>query len=44
MAQTEVTTVSMGDLVVINATDEENGDDEDSNTQVILQLQPITAG
>ncbi|XP_023831939.1 glucocorticoid modulatory element-binding protein 1-like isoform X3 [Salvelinus sp. IW2-2015] len=44
MAQTEVTTVSMGDLVVVKATDEENGDDEDSNTQVILQLQPITAG
>ncbi|XP_024297123.2 glucocorticoid modulatory element-binding protein 1 isoform X3 [Oncorhynchus tshawytscha] len=44
MAQTEVTTVSMGDLVVVKATDEENGDDEDSNAQVILQLQPITAG
>ncbi|XP_041759236.1 glucocorticoid modulatory element-binding protein 1-like isoform X2 [Coregonus clupeaformis] len=44
MAQTEVTTVSMGDLMVMKATEEENGDDEDSNTQVILQLQPITAG
>ncbi|KAL0962167.1 hypothetical protein UPYG_G00336570 [Umbra pygmaea] len=44
MTEAEVTTVSMGDLVVIKANEEEDGDDEDSKTQVILQLQPITVG
>ncbi|KAJ7991438.1 hypothetical protein DPEC_G00283860 [Dallia pectoralis] len=44
MAEAEVTTVSMEELVVMKANEEEDGDDEDSKTQVILQLQPITAG
>ncbi|XP_010871731.1 glucocorticoid modulatory element-binding protein 1 isoform X2 [Esox lucius] len=44
MAEAEVTTVSMGELVVMKANEEEDGDDEDSKTQVILQLQPITVG
>nr|XP_046219957.1 glucocorticoid modulatory element-binding protein 1 [Oncorhynchus gorbuscha] len=43
MAQTEVTTVSMGDLMVMRAAEEDDGDDNESKTQVILQLQPITA-
>ncbi|XP_045078311.1 glucocorticoid modulatory element-binding protein 1-like [Coregonus clupeaformis] len=44
MAQTEVTTVSMGDLMVMKAPEEEDGDDNESKTQVILQLQQITTG
>lgn len=44
MAQTEVTTVSVGDLMVMRAAEEDDGDDNESKTQVILQLQPITAG
>ncbi|XP_045550736.1 glucocorticoid modulatory element-binding protein 1 isoform X3 [Salmo salar] len=43
MAQTEVTTVSVGDLMVMRAAEEDDGDDNESKTQVILQLQPITA-
>ncbi|XP_060760767.1 glucocorticoid modulatory element-binding protein 1 isoform X2 [Neoarius graeffei] len=44
MAETEVT-VSMGDMVVMKATDEDEVAAGDANkTQVILQLQPITSG
>ncbi|MCI4395473.1 hypothetical protein PGIGA_G00180870 [Pangasianodon gigas] len=44
MAETEVT-VSMGDVVVMKATDEDEVVAGDSNkTQVILQLQPVTSG
>ncbi|XP_036372050.1 glucocorticoid modulatory element-binding protein 1 [Megalops cyprinoides] len=43
MADTEVT-VSMGDVVVVNAAGEEGDPNDVSKTQVILQLQPITQG
>ncbi|TSK28173.1 Glucocorticoid modulatory element-binding protein 1 [Bagarius yarrelli] len=44
MAETEVT-VSMEDVVVMKATDDEEVAAGDSNkTQVILQLQPVTSG
>ncbi|XP_007229880.2 glucocorticoid modulatory element-binding protein 1 [Astyanax mexicanus] len=44
MTETEVT-VSMGDMVVMKASEEEEVGAEDTNkTQVILQLQPITQG
>ncbi|XP_076158334.1 glucocorticoid modulatory element-binding protein 1 isoform X1 [Alosa pseudoharengus] len=45
MANTEVT-VSMGDMVVVKTTDqdEEGEPDNGGKTQVILQLQPITSG
>lgn len=45
MANTEVT-VSMGDMVVVKTTeqDEEGEPDNGSKTQVILQLQPISSG
>ncbi|KAG5842980.1 hypothetical protein ANANG_G00183560 [Anguilla anguilla] len=43
MADTEVT-MSMGDVVVVNATGEDGDPDDVSKTQVILQLQPITQG
>lgn len=44
MAETEVT-VSMGDVVVMKTTDDEEVAAGDSNkTQVILQLQPVTSG
>lgn len=41
MADTEVT-VSMEDVVMVKAVEEE--EDPDDKTQVILQLQPISAG
>ncbi len=44
MAETEVT-VSMEDMVVVKSAEEEDADpDNQSKTQMILQLQPITAG
>lgn len=44
MAETEVS-VSMGEVVVMKATDEDEVAAADSNkTQVILQLQPVTSG
>ncbi|XP_017543073.2 glucocorticoid modulatory element-binding protein 1 [Pygocentrus nattereri] len=44
MTETEVT-VSVGDMVVMKASEEEEvGADDASKTQVILQLQPITSG
>lgn len=44
MAETEVT-VSVEDMVVVKSTEEEDIDpDNQSKTQMILQLQPITAG
>ncbi|XP_062301603.1 glucocorticoid modulatory element-binding protein 1 isoform X1 [Osmerus eperlanus] len=43
MADTEVT-VSMGDVVMVKGTEEEDDPDDPSRTQVILQLQPITPG
>ncbi|XP_063048420.1 glucocorticoid modulatory element-binding protein 1, partial [Engraulis encrasicolus] len=41
MAETEVT-VSMGDMVVVKTTEQDDDGESDSKTQVILQLQPIT--
>lgn len=43
MASTEEVTVSVGDMVVVKAEDEADSDDP-NKTQVILQLQPISAG
>ncbi|XP_058261267.1 glucocorticoid modulatory element-binding protein 1 isoform X2 [Hemibagrus wyckioides] len=43
MAETEVT-VSMGDVVVMKATDDEVAAGDSNKTQVILQLQPVTPG
>lgn len=44
MAETEVT-VSVEDMVVMKSTEEEDVEpDNQSKTQMILQLQPITAG
>lgn len=43
MADTDVT-VSMGDVVMVKGTEEEDDPDDPSRTQVILQLQPITPG
>lgn len=44
MAETEVT-VSVEDMVVMKSTEEEDVEpDNQTKTQMILQLQPITAG
>lgn len=43
MATTEEVTVSMGEVMVVKAKDEDECDDADK-AQVILQLQPITVG
>ncbi|XP_069567621.1 glucocorticoid modulatory element-binding protein 1 isoform X2 [Brachyistius frenatus] len=43
MATTEEVTVSMGEVVMVK-TDGEGDPDDPNKTQVILQLQPITAG
>lgn len=44
MAETEVT-LSVEDMVVMKSTEEEDVEpDNQSKTQMILQLQPITAG
>lgn len=44
MAETEVT-VSVEDMVMMKSTEEEDVEpDNQSKTQMILQLQPITAG
>ncbi|XP_060721728.1 glucocorticoid modulatory element-binding protein 1 isoform X2 [Tachysurus vachellii] len=43
MAETDVT-VSMGDVVMMKATDDEVSACDSNKTQVILQLQPITPG
>lgn len=44
MAETEVT-VSVEDMVVMKDSEEEDTEpDDQSKTQVILQLQPITSG
>lgn len=44
MAETEVA-VSVEDMVVMKSTEEEDVEpDNQSKTQMILQLQPITAG
>ncbi len=44
MAETEVT-VSVEDMVVVKSAEEEDTDtDNQSKAQMILQLQPITAG
>ncbi|KAM8767868.1 glucocorticoid modulatory element-binding protein 1 isoform 3-T5 [Acanthopagrus schlegelii] len=43
MATTEEVTVSMGEVVMVK-TDGEGDSDDPNKTQVILQLQPITAG
>lgn len=44
MAETEVT-VSVEDMVVMKSTEEDDVEpDNQSKTQMILQLQPITAG
>lgn len=41
MANAEEVTVSMGDVVMMKATEDEG---DPTKTQVILQLQPITPG